>query len=348
MNPVDVPPHSAIPEAFLNRAVRRQRLLALSIPALLLGLLACTATLVTQPVGMPAPGKTGPSVDASRLERHVRILTEPSSPRDWEHTEGLDSAATYLNSGFSVAGGRVSEQVFEVKGRRFRNVIATFGPEDGRRIVVGAHYDTCGPLPGADDNASGTAGLLELARLLGHTPPSVRVDLVAYTLEEPPFFRTQNMGSARHARLMKDLKANVQAVVVLEMIGRFSDLKGSQRYPSALLEPFYPDRGDFVAVVGRFSDIGLTRTVKLAMRGASELPVRSINGPRWIPGLDFSDHHPYWDQGFKAVMVTDTSFYRNRDYHTERDTADRLDYARMAQVVEGVYAAVINLGKQAH
>lgn len=348
MLPTQAPPRTAVPEAYRTWEGHRRRGLAAGLTLLLLCLGACTASLVTQPM---APGQgvdANPAVDAGVLEKHVRLLSEGPIPRDWTHQEGVATAAHYLKSGFQEVGGRVSEQTFQVRDRSFTNVVASFGPEVGPRVLVGAHYDVCGELPGADDNASGVAGLLELARLFGNSPPHQRVDLVAYTLEEPPFFRTQDMGSARHARLMKDTWAEVKGVIILEMIGRFTDARHSQRYPSVLLEPFYPDRGNFIAVVGRFGDIGLTRKVKASMRAAMSLPVVSINGPRWIPGLDFSDHHPYWDQGFKAVMVTDTSFYRNLDYHTDKDTADRLDYVRMAQVVQGVHAAVTRLGNRAN
>ena len=133
-------------------------------------------------------------------------------------------------------------------------------------------------------------------------------------------------------------------MISLEMIGRFEDAPKTQHIPFPL-SPFYPDRGNFIAVVGRFSDLGLTRKVKAAMRAASSLPVRSLSGPRWIPGVDFSDHHPYWDRGFPAVMITDTAFNRNRDYHTEGDTPEKLDYHRMAQVVQGVDRVIRELAK---
>jgi Zn-dependent M28 family amino/carboxypeptidase len=279
------------------------------------------------------------------LERHVRFLSEDCVPRDWQSPEGLGKAADYIANSLRESGGKVTEQTFEVRGRSFRNILAAFGPDSPERIVVGAHYDVCEQLPGADDNASGVAGLLELARLLKANAPLLRVELVAYTLEEPPFFRSHNMGSSQHARFLRSEGVKVKAMIALEMIGRFSDAPGSQRYPSALISPLYPDRGDFIAVVGRLGDIVAVRSVKAAMIRATPLPVVSINGPRWIPGLDFSDHHPYWDAGYSAVMVTDTAFYRNADYHTNRDTADRLDYPRMARVVQGVHAAVCDLAK---
>lgn len=334
--------------AFLILVQPSARLRRLGFALALVWLSACANGPATMP--MTAPGTASPTTRAqpAELERHVRHLTERCSPRDWEHPQGLESAARHVAEAFRSSGGRVSEQSYELNERTYRNVLAAYGPEGGPRIVVGAHYDTCGPLPGADDNASGIAGLLELGRLLGQAAPAIRVDLVAYSLEEPPFFRTPDMGSARHARWLRESGVEVRGVIILEMIGRFTDAKGSQSYPSFLLKPFYPSRGNFAAVVGRFGDLGLTRAVKRAMLAATPLPVCSINGPRWIPGLDFSDHHPYWDQGFTAVMVTDTSFYRNQDYHTEKDTADLLDYPRMAQVVEGVHAAVVRLGIQAH
>jgi len=316
--------------------------------ASLLGMAACTGTLVTQPMSHPVGTAQFPAPDPAHLERHVRYLSETCVPRSWDHVDGLERAATYIRGAFQETGARLEEQVYQVRGRNYRNILASYGPEAGPRIIVRAHYDAYGPLPGADDNASGVAGLLALGALLERQAPRHRIDLVAYTLEEPPFFRTSDMGSAQHARLMKETRCEVQAVIVLEMIGRYSVAKGSQSYPSFLLEPFYPDQGNFITVVGCFENIGLTRSVKRAMRAASPLPVRSINGPRWIPGLDFSDHHPYWDQGFKAVMVTDTSFYRNRDYHTDQDTPDRLDYVRMAQVVQGVLAAVSGWEIRAH
>ncbi|MDP2875170.1 MAG: M28 family peptidase [Holophaga sp.] len=343
--PLLPPSESILPQGFRAETRKRKRL-ALLIPAcaaILLG--STTACLVTQPMPTLKPG-TGPcSIDSARLERHVRFLSESCVPRDWQSPEGLGKAADYIAKSLQDSGGRVSEQVYEVRGKSFKNILASFGPESGPRVVVGAHYDTCEALPGADDNASGVAGLLELAQMFKIQRPGLRVDLVAYTLEEPPFFRTNQMGSARHAQSLKSEGTAVKAMIALEMIGRFSDEPGSQRYPSALIAPLYPDRGNFIAVIGRLGDIKLVRSVKGSMIQATSLPVISMNGPRWIPGLDFSDHHPYWDVGYSAVMVTDTAFYRNGDYHTTQDTADRLDYSRMAQVVQGVHAAVMTLAK---
>ena len=303
-------------------------------------LLAGICAYVTQPALAAKAGTAPLAVDARTLEAHVRMLSETLVPRNEARRENLDRVAAYIGAELGRAGGRVEEQPFEVDKRTYRNVIAAFGPPAGEIVVVGAHYDAFGLFPGADDNASGVAGLIELGRLLGRTPPPRPVHLVAYTLEEPPYFRTESMGSAVHAAALQRGNARVRAMLSLEMIGYFSDASGSQEYPLRVLHAFYPDRGDFIAVVGRFGEGGLVRSVKRAMSGATTLPVRSITAPAALAGVDFSDHLNYWERGIAAVMITDTAFFRNRAYHTRDDTPERLDYEKMAKVVAGVYAAV--------
>lgn len=307
----------------------------------LAGLLMAACFLVTQPLFTRADANRAISIEPARLEAHVRVLCDTLSPRDGAHPENLNRVAAYIKQQFEQAKGRVSEQPFEVGGSAYRNVVASFGPESGERIVVGAHYDTAGARPGADDNASGVAGLIELARVLGERPPRSRVELVAFALEEPPYFRSPFMGSAVHARSLKQQGVSVRVMFSLEMIGYFSDAPDSQHYPLPLLKAFYPSRANFIAIVGNLGQ-GLTvRRVKSAMRDASPLPVYSINAPRAIPGVDFSDHLNYWDAGYQAVMITDTAFYRNQNYHTFQDTPETLDYTRMAMTVQAVHAAVL-------
>jgi len=304
---------------------------------------ATAACLLTQPTFGSVPYRGTARADAGRLRRSVGFLTRDALPRDSDHPASLDLAALYLRKELQAGGARVEEQVWQVRGRTYRNVVATIGPEEGRRLIVGAHYDAFGDFganPGADDNASGTAGLLELARLLSARPPAHRVDLVAFANEEPPYFASPWMGSAVHARSLAG--KDVQGMICLEMIGYFT---ARQPWPSAVLRLLYPSRGDFAAVVGRWTDRGLTRAVKRAMRGADfrhSLPVYSFTGPR-DAGIDASDQRSYWDAGIPAVMVTDTSFLRNPSYHSPGDTAATLDYERMAHVVDGVYNAVLSL-----
>ncbi len=302
--------------------------------------------LITQPMSSPMLNDQAPmQVSAERLQTHVKMLSETFSPRDYTHTENLDRAADYIKRAFEQAQGAVREQPYKANGKSYRNVRALFGPEKKERIVIGAHYDVCQPYPGADDNASGVAGLLELAHLLNKAALPLPVELVAYTLEEPPFFRSEAMGSAVHANSLKQQNVQVRAMFSLEMIGYFSDEPGSQHFPNPILRLFYPSRGNFIAVVGNFGQIGLVRKVKRAMRSTTLLPVHSINAPGWLPGIDFSDHLNYWRAGYPAVMITDTSFYRNENYHTAQDTAEKLDYNRMAKVVQAVYAAILNLSR---
>ena len=313
----------------------------LAVDALIiLALLAAACAYVTQPL-LPSGGMAGRGgADPVRLETHVRALSERFSPRGDRNLRNLDAAAGYIADMLRAAGGQVSDQPYSSDGYTYRNVIAAFGPQSEERVVIGAHYDTFRGFPGADDNASGVAGVLELARLLGAGSPRVRVELVAYSLEEPPHFRTESMGSAVHAASLEAKKARVRAMISLEMIGCFSDEKDSQAYPLGVLKLLYPSTGNFIAVVGRIGGGRLVRVVKTAMRAATRLPVESINAPGFIPGIDFSDHLSYWEQGYPALMVTDTAFYRNPRYHASDDTADTLDYERMALVVDGLVAAV--------
>ena len=305
----------------------------------LVGAVGLTVTQPTFATTDPVEAMASPD----RLKEHVRTLSTEHVPRDYAHPEGLDATAAYIRGELAEVGGRLDEQVFTIEGKQYRNVIARFGPETDERIVVGAHYDTCRPLPGADDNASGVAGMLELARALADEDLPMMVEVVAYTLEEPPFFRTEHMGSAHHASSLA--RGQVRATLVLETIGMYTDEPGSQRMPSPVLKPLYPSVGNFIAVVGRMGEGALVRKVKASMVSQSEVPVHSMSAPSAIPGVDFSDHLNYWKRDHPALMITDTAFYRNERYHTPDDTWDTLDYARMARVVDGVIVAVRDLAR---
>jgi hypothetical protein len=318
----------------LPLAVRVALGLVLSVIVLLVVAGAC----VSQPFVRAVPPRgPAPAVDPERLRTHVKTLTVDLYPRTG--AERLDAVAKYLRKTL----GRGEEQTFVVDGATYRNVVVSFGPENGERVVIGAHYDAANSLPGADDNASGVAGLLELAPMLAAAKLNARVDLVFWTLEEPPYFRTPSMGSVDHAKRLRG--AHVRGAISLEMIGYFSDAENSQHFPAPGMGLMYPTKGNFIAVVGRPADSALTATVKGAMRGATDLPVFSLNAPAAVQGIDWSDHRSYWAEGFTAVMITDTSYLRNDRYHTARDTFDTLDYARMAKVVEAAFAAVVALAQ---
>lgn len=283
--------------------------------------------------------------ERSELEVHVRYLSEHEPARQWSNIDALDSVAAYIGSQLETAGARVEMQQFTVDDRVYRNVRAFYGPQDGARILIGAHYDVAGELAGADDNASGVAALIEIGRQLAKREWSVPIELVAYTLEEPPFFRTESMGSAIHARALKAEGAELRGLINLEMVGYFTDEPDSQRYPLEDMRAIYPTVGNFIAVVGRTEDASFATEVHAAMNAANDLNTVILLAPPSLTGVDFSDHLNYWAEDFTAVMITDTSFYRNPNYHEATDTADTLDYLRMAQVVEAVVAAVSRLAE---
>jgi len=280
------------------------------------------------------------TVDQESLRRHVDALAVQFYPRDWKHRENLEACADYISDQLQRAGAVVESQPVEIGRRSYRNVCGRFSLGETPRIIVGAHYDACGEQPGADDNASAVAVLLELAVLLGGLKSPPPVDLVAYTLEEPPFFGTDQMGSAIHAASLAEHGGSIRGVIVLEMVGYFSDEWGSQSYPVPLLYLMYPSRGNFIGVVSRWDQGGWVKTVKIAMKGTTDLPVYSIRAPAALPGVDFSDHRNYWPHEIPSLMVTDTAFYRNKAYHSAKDTPDRLDYRRMGQVAVAVFSAI--------
>lgn len=283
------------------------------------------------------------NAEPEKLRAHVAFLTGIQPPRSFDNPESLDRVAGYIRAEWNKLGLTVEEKPFEVGGFQYRNLIVHFGPVHGERLVVGAHYDVCDHKPGADDNASGLAGLLELTRLLAKKRDfKMGIDVVAYTLEEPPYFATPNMGSAIHAEKLASQNVQVRAMIGLEMIGYFTEAPGSQQFPSGILKLIYPTQGDFIAVVGNVSSYGWTRTVKKRMARAMQLPVFSLNAPVGFPGIDLSDHRNYWAKGWPAVMITDTAFFRNPNYHTTKDTIDTLNFDKMADVVTGVYTALIS------
>jgi hypothetical protein len=297
--------------------------------------------VLVQPVMSPEKKQQEKQASQEALRQHVTVLASELPPRSHD-ADKLKHSADYIEKIFStMPSARVATLPYDVWGIEYKNVLASFGPETGPRIIIGAHYDSHDGLPGADDNASGVAGLMELARMLEGEELSRRVDLIAYALEEMPSFRTSDMGSAHHATQLKKEGVEVELMISLEMIGYFDDTPGSQSYPLPFLNWIYPDRGNFIAVVGNLAQIAEVRRVKRAMMKWADIPVESINAPALIPGVDFSDHLNFWYEGYPAVMLTDTADNRNRAYHTPRDTPDRLDYRRMAAVVNGVYGLLL-------
>ncbi|MFQ6616091.1 MAG: M28 family peptidase [Fidelibacterota bacterium] len=289
------------------------------------------------------PGSPHIPVNIAALYSHVNFLSSLPAPRNSENLTSLNAAAHYVDSVFSAVCSHVKNQTFPVEGTEYQNVICTFGQGKNPTVVVGAHYDVAGDQPGADDNASGVAALLEVAWLLNNLKPELthRIELVAYTLEEPPYFGTEFMGSAVHARALNEEDTDVKAVIALDMIGYFDPEPRRIRLPLGLS---YPMSRDFIGVVGRLSDLRTASIIKRWMRRGSGIEVHQASiPPSWVKWVSWSDHRNYWTYGYPAVLITDTSFYRNPHYHKKTDTVDTLDFSQMAEVVKGVYWAVVNL-----
>ncbi len=283
----------------------------------------------------------------NNLRNTVNHLAGEIGSRGYLQLEALNKSADYIRSEFSRYGYAVSEQPYEVEGRIYKNIFVEIKGEKNpeKILVVGAHYDTVTGTPGADDNASGIAGLLELARLLKEGSFGMTVQLVAFTLEEPPFFRSGFMGSHVYARGLKEKKADVAGMICLEMIGYFTDRPESQMFPLPFLRWVFPKEGNFITLVSNLHSKDFLKRVKKAFTKGTDLPVESFSSLPIVIGVDFSDHRSFWHFGYDAVMVTDTAFFRNPQYHGIGDIPELLDYEKMAKVVLGLKSAIEELGR---
>ena len=303
-------------------------------------------------VRMPGRSYTGPlppttsaeSTLAVALARHVRTLATDIGPRNDDHFAALDSAAAYIRRELAALGYTVEDLPFEVGRFHFVNIQATIRgttlPDE--TVVVGAHYDTAGDTPGADDNASSVAGLLEIARRLAGTHPARTVRLVFFTNEEPPYFDTEGMGSRVYAKEAAARHERIVAMLAFETLGYFATGPGSQRYPFPF-SLFYPDRGDFIAFVGNPGSAGLVRRTLATFRRGARFPSEGSAPFGFIPGVWWSDHSSFWRHGYDAIMVTNTATFRNANYHQSTDAPQTLDYDRFARVVEGLVGVVREL-----
>ena len=318
---------------------------ALVLVGLLVFVAAMTTMLGTSHKGaLPALTPTEQAL-ASRLRAHVTAFA--SVERNTQHYEALESASQYLEAELTAAGFKVRREEFEAGGKVVRNLEVTIPSKSapGRSVVVvGGHYDSAPGTPGSNDNGTGAAAVLELAKSLKDVGETSKSDLilVLYTNEEPPYFHTSKMGSSVHAKGLIARNANIKAMLSLETMGYFSNEAGSQKYPWPLNQ-FYPDRGDFIGFVATTSDWRLVRRVVQSFRQHTAFPSEGIAAPRRIPGIDFSDHSAYLDEGIPALMVTDTAPYRYPYYHTSGDTPDKVNFDKLAVVVNGVGAVVREL-----
>ena len=290
-----------------------------------------------------------------RLRGHVERLAGEIGVRNFEHPAALTASREYIVGEFEkIASDTDSVAVvvthdFVARGRTFSNIeFATKrrSPSSAAEeiVVVGAHYDTAQGSPGANDNASGVAALLELARLAAKEQFARTIRFVAFANEEAPFFRGAGMGSVHDAQACRRRGDDVVAMLSLETMGYYSDVDGSQRYPSPL-SWFYPDRANFVAFVGNLDSRDLVHDVVRAFRASVEFPSEGVAAPEALGGIGDSDHRSYWNAGYPAVMVTDTARFRDPEYHRPTDLPPRLDYARLSRVVSGLVGVLRNLGR---
>jgi Zn-dependent M28 family amino/carboxypeptidase len=280
------------------------------------------------------------------LRKHVSFLAGTIGQRNTIHYKPLQDASQYIEDSIRTQGYKVDSQEYVVDARKVRNLIAEIkgGAQAAEIVVVGAHYDTVLDCPGADDNTSGVAALLELARLLKDAHPARTLRFVAFVNEEPPYFQTMNMGSWVYARQAHDRHENIVAAVSLETIGMYSDAQGSQHYPVGF-NLLYPSKGNFIGFVGNLSSRRLVREMVQSFRQTTAFPSEGTAAPEWIGGVGWSDHWSFWQEGYPAVMVTDSAPFRNKNYHLPSDTPDTLDYDRTARVVQGLARVVARLGQ---
>jgi Zn-dependent M28 family amino/carboxypeptidase len=280
----------------------------------------------------------------TRLMAHVEALAGKIGERHLGRPEALAAAADHIAAAWRAQGYEPELEGYEIDGQPCANLIVELpGHEPAAGILlVGAHYDTVPGSPGADDNASGVAGLLELSRALRDVEPRLTLRFVAFTNEEPPYYLTDRQGSAVHARRARARGDRIRLMIALEMLGYYDARPGSQRYPP-LFRLLYPSTGDFLGFVSDLGSRALMRRAAAAFRAASDFPLETCATFRSIPGVAWSDHRSFWRQGYRAFMATDTAFYRNPWYHTAGDRPETLDYPRLARAAGGLVGCVARL-----
>jgi hypothetical protein len=297
----------------------------------------------------PSDDKRNSMIDiqetSERLKVHLKTLTVTIGERSVRFPKNINKTAEYIQSFYQGIGLQAWSEPYDYRGFEVANVIAEIssGPNPARRYLLGAHYDSVAGTVGADDNASAVAVQLETARnlkeLFDREKPDLSVKFVSFALEEPPAYRTRFMGSRVYAKKAKKEKEKIDGMICLEMVGYACYEPGCQNYPFPLGFFGYPKAGNFIGIVGNFKSGGFSKALITEFQKNIELPVVKLTVPfnGWIlPSVRLSDHASFWDQGYKAVMVTDSAFFRNPNYHTSADTMEKLDYRFMAELVESL------------
>jgi Zn-dependent M28 family amino/carboxypeptidase len=272
------------------------------------------------------------------LKEHVIRLSHEIGERNYIKYKELNLAKEYIYQEFESYGYKPEFQRYYLADREYSNIIAVKEGEGSKSetIIVGAHYDTVIGTPGADDNASGVACLLELAKISYHSQFKKTIKFIAFVNEEPPFFFSDEMGSRIYAKKAKEKGENIKAMISLESIGYFDEKRGSQQYPLGL-KLFYPDKGNFIAVVGNMVSRDLVKKISRAITTNCNIPVQHFWGPASIvPAISLSDNWSFWVESYKGIMITDTAMYRNPNYHLPQDTYEKLDYLKLSKLTKGI------------
>jgi hypothetical protein len=329
------------------------------VTGVVLGLVAMAAALLLYGIPMPGESLRGPAPaltqgernTAAELRRHVTKLASDIGERRVTVGDSLRRAEAYLTDELTpltfFPGVELRrEPLRDVAGDVANLVLDIAGRQPGPLVLIGAHYDSApGGTPAANDNGSGTAAALVLAHRFTTAAHTLPIRIVLFANEEMPYFATDTMGSLQHARSCKQRGEQIRAMFSLETMGYFSDLPGSQKYP-APLSSFYPDRGNFIGFVGNLASRSLVRESIGAFRAHASVASEGAALPSGLPGVGWSDHWAFWETGYPAVMVTDTALFRDPNYHQLSDTAEQLDYERLARVVVGLERTILELAKQ--
>ena len=280
------------------------------------------------------------------LQNIVKHLSHDIGNRNYAAPYQLNQTADFIVESLQNLEYKITIMPYQVNGQTFKNIIAEkeTNVDSNECIIIGAHYDTCFN-PGADDNASAVAGLLELARLMREENTKTHIKFIAFVNEEPPFFMTENMGSRVYARKAKESGEKIKAAIILEMIGYYSDKRNSQRY-LPLMGLFYPNQGNFIAIIGNFSSNHIVSKMLKSWKKHSKFPIEGLVSPSFLPGISYSDHWSFWKERFPAVMITDTAYLRNPNYHQQTDLHDTLDYEKMALVVHTLRASILTFANE--
>lgn len=284
--------------------------------------------------------------DTAIIYNDLFNIVSTSGYRNFKNTPALNQTAKYIHDELQKVCDTVYNQHFTVDSTGYKNVIGIFGAQNKKILVIGAHYDVCGNQQGTDDNASGVAAVITLARKLKNQKLNFQIQFVAYTLEEPPYFRTKNMGSYVHANSLKQQLAEVMGMICFDMIGYYSDARSSQQFPLKLMKIFYGNKGNFITINQQFGNGPFGRKVNRYIKQNACMKTKSLKSPAKVKGVDFSDHLNYIKMGYPAVFITNTAFYRNKNYHQPSDTLGTLNLLKICFVIEEVHAAILKLNQK--